>query len=174
MENTASPSTGAQSVQPNSAPNNPAHSIIACQIAAGFISYWEGFLAVAKWDVNHYRLGFGSDTEGPEQFNVVQGMTTTRARALANLALRIPAYADKAENLLAGLWPALGVCTQVAVLDMVYNYGTIPASVLAAFLHSPHSVADAIRNHDSDNASVNRDRRAAEAGLVIFDGGQVQ
>lgn len=143
-------------------------------IAAEFIAYWEGFEVIAKWDVNHYRLGFGSDTEGPEQIPVVRGMTTTRERAVANLALRIPQYRTIAVGLLGSLYAKLGTCTKVAILDLCYNYGEIPASILFAFLHASPNVADAIRKHDLDNASINRDRRAAEAGLVIFDGGQVQ
>jgi GH24 family phage-related lysozyme (muramidase) len=142
--------------------------------AAGFIAYWEGFESVATWDVNAYRLGFGSDTEGPQEVPVKKGMSTTRPRALQNLALRIPQYAAVCAKQLGDLWPKLGECTQVACIDMAYNYGSIPASIVEAFLGDGTNVADAIRRHDSDNSSVNRDRRAAEAGLVVFDGGQVQ
>jgi GH24 family phage-related lysozyme (muramidase) len=143
-------------------------------VASGFIAYWEGFEGVATWDVNAYRLGFGSDTEGPEETPVKKGMVTTRPRALQNLAIRIPKFAAVCEKQLSDLWPKLGVSTQVACIDLAYNYGEIPATILSAFLTDGVAVADAIRRHDSDNSSVNRDRRAAEAGLVIFDGGQVQ
>jgi GH24 family phage-related lysozyme (muramidase) len=142
--------------------------------AASFIQYWEGFEPVATWDVNAYRLGFGSDTEGPNQVRVVKGMTTTRERALANLEARIPQFVSIAQKQLGGLWDKLGLATRVAVVDMCYNYGALPASVLVAFVDNGQTVADAIRNHDNDNSGVNRDRRAAEAGLIIFDGGQIQ
>lgn len=143
-------------------------------VAAGFIAYWEGYTGVAAWDVDAYRLGFGSDTEGPEQVRVTKGMVTTRPRALANLTLRVPQFAAVCAKQLGDLWPKLGKSTQVACVDMSYNYGAIPSNIVTAFLTNGTIVADAIRRHDSDNSSVNRDRRAAEAGLVIFDGGQVQ
>lgn len=145
---------------------------VACLPAAGFIGYWEGFISYAKWDVNAYRTGFGSDTEGPDQTPVTKATTTTRERALQNLAVRIPQYVDTARKQLGDLWDKLGVSTQVAVIDICYNYGDLPDSVLFAFLHNSSGVASAIRLHESDNKRINADRRAAEAGLVIFDGGQ--
>ena len=50
----------------------------------------------AYWDVNAWRLGYGSDTEGPDQVHVTEGMETTKARALQNLALRIPQFQTEA------------------------------------------------------------------------------
>lgn len=140
--------------------------------AAGFIGYWEGFAGVAYWDVNHYRLGFGSDTEGPSQVNVTKGMTTTRDRALQNLTVRIPQYEAVAIKQLGPLYEKLGLATKVAVIDICYNYGDLPDSVLAAFLSNSKRVAAAIRAHESDNKKINEDRRAGEAALVVFDGGQ--
>ena len=146
----------------------------AAFIAASFIAYWEGYEGVAKWDVNAYRLGFGSDTEGPEETPVKKGMVTTRPRALQNLALRVPKFAAIAAKQLGPLWFKIGTATKVACVDLCYNYGAIPDNVVVAFLTDGIAVANAIRRHDADNAGINRDRRAAEAGLVIFDGGQVQ
>ena len=142
-------------------------------IAAQFISYWEGFASKAYWDVNHYRVGFGSDTEGPDQVNVTKNTTTTRDRAIQNLTARIPQYESVAAKQLGDLYDKLGVATKVAIIDICYNYGSLPDGILAAFLTNPVRVAQAIRMHESDNKAVNRDRRAAEAGLVIFDGGQI-
>lgn len=152
----------------------PLSDTLVCTYAAAFIAYWEGYEGVAEWDVNAFRLGFGSDTEGPDQIKVTKGMATTRERALANLALRVPQYQTVCEKQLEAIWPKLGLATRVSCLDMAYNYGSIPASVVEAFLGNGEIVADAIRNHDKDNGGVNRDRRAAEAGLIILDGGQVQ
>jgi hypothetical protein len=78
------------------------------QLAANVIEQFEGYLSVAAWDVNAYRLGYGSDTEGPEQRPVRRGMTTTPARALANLAVRIPQYEAKiVAQVGAGPWGRL-------------------------------------------------------------------
>lgn len=57
---------------------------------AEFIASYEGCAGRAYWDVNAFRLGYESDTEGPDQIRVTEGMETTKARALQNLALRIP------------------------------------------------------------------------------------
>lgn len=164
-------------IQPSTAApitQTPLSDSYLCHFAAGFIQYWEGFEPEAKWDVNAYRLGYGSDTEGPQQIAVTKGMTTTPVLALANLAARVPQYEAECIKQLGALWPKLGTCTKVACLDMAYNYGAIPANVVSAFLLDGNAVADAIRRHDADNTSINRDRRAAEAGLVIYDGGQTQ
>jgi hypothetical protein len=64
--------------------------------AAEFIAGFEGFSKRAYWDVNAYRLGYGSDTEGPEQTRVTEGMETTKERALQNLSARIPQFAHDA------------------------------------------------------------------------------
>jgi hypothetical protein len=63
---------------------------------AEFIAGFEGYAGRAYWDVNAYRLGYGSDTEGPDQIPVTEGMETTKARALQNLALRIPQFQEEA------------------------------------------------------------------------------
>lgn len=152
----------------------PTSDEILAHTAASFIAYWEGFIDHAEWDVNAYRLGFGSDTEGLQQVRVTKGMTTTRALALGNLALRVPAFMAVAKGQLGSLFDALGLATKVAAVDLCYNYGRIPDSILHMFLTDGVHVARAIRLHESDNAGINRDRRNAEAGLVIFDGGQEQ
>lgn len=147
---------------------------IVCTYAAWFIAYWEGYEEAAYWDVNHWRVGYGSDTEGPQQVNVVQSTNTTKDRALANLHARIPQYLVTVKSQLGPLYTKLGLATIVACVDLAYNYGSIPPSILKAFITNGATVASAIRAHDPDNNGVNRDRRAGEAGLIILDGGQVQ
>jgi GH24 family phage-related lysozyme (muramidase) len=171
MENTTSLNTGAAPIPQSRA----ATDADVYRVAAGFIAYWEGFIANAKWDVNAYRCGFGSDTEGPDQIPVKQGTITTRDRALQNLAARIPQYAATCiKQVGAGLWAQFGTPTKVACLDLAYNYGDIPAHVLGALTTNPVQAANAIRSLARDNGGINHDRREAEAGLVIFDGGQIQ
>ena len=130
--------------------------------AAEFIAQWEGFRAKAYWDVNHWRVGYGSDTEGPDQANVTRQTTTTRARALANLAVRIHRYEAVAiQKLGPETWGALSDNQRTALTDMVYNYGHLPIKVSA----DPKATAAAIRARGSDNGGVNRKRRLAEANL---------
>ena len=142
------------------------------QKTANLIAQFEGFEPVAKWDVNADRLGFGSDTEGPEQRPVVKGMTTTRARALQNLALRIPQY----ERTVVGQvtepsWDMLGVSSKCALLDMAYNYGSLPGNVCYAVRNQLgiHAISIAIEAHEEDNRGINAHRRKVEAVMVATD-----
>lgn len=144
---------------------------MAC--ATNLIAHFEGYIANAQWDVNAYRDGFGSDTNGAAQTHVVKGSTTTRADALANLAVRVPAFLETARGQVgAGLWDKLGMCTRAALVDMAYNYGRVPQSVIVALLNNSSKVADAIRACGRDNHGINQWRRDGEAALVAFDGGQ--
>lgn len=142
-------------------------------VASNLIAHFEQFEARAAWDVNAYRLGFGSDTEGPEQTPVRKGMTTTRERALANLALRVPAFMDVvASQVGEELYPKLGANTKAALASLAYNYGRVPDGVVKALLSNSEHVADAIRMLGSDNRGINRWRRDGEAAVVALDGGQ--
>ena len=132
---------------------------------AEFIAGFEGFSAVAYWDVNHWRLGFGSDTEGPDEVTVVQGMTTTRERALQNLAKRIPQFQSVAKNAMGiSVWNGLDENQKTAITSLVYNYGHLPILVR---LNDPAKTAVAIRALGSANGGVNRKRRCKEADLYL-------
>lgn len=140
---------------------------------AEFIARFEGFSARAYWDVNHWRLGYGSDTEGPEQSEVTENSTTTRERALQNLALRIPQFQAAA---VSGTprYPGMGTAAwgrltdnQVSVItSLVYNYGHLPRSVLLA-ISDPKKVAASIDALGTANGGVNARRRRVEAEFYL-------
>src|ERR1019366_8291940 len=136
---------------------------------AQFIARWEGFASAAYWDVNHYRIGYGSDTEGPEQVSVVQGMSTTKERALQNLALRIPQFEKTAVRAVgADAWEKLADNQRTALLSLVYNYGRLPNSVARSILTGdPANVAASIRTLQGANGGVNRKRRLGEAQFYL-------
>lgn len=136
--------------------------------AARLISHFEGFIAVARWDVNAYRLGFGSDTEGPEQRHVTKGMTTTRARALQNLEKRIPKFeAEIIRQIGAAAWSRLPTHVQGPLLSVAYNYGDLPDGVAHAVRSgNVNGIASAIKAHENDNHGVNKNRRIAEAAII--------
>lgn len=137
--------------------------------AANFIAFFEGFISTARWDVNAYRLGFGSDTEGPDQFKVTAGMTTTRGRALQNLALRIPVFeAVIIKQIGIDRWTSLSDSTKVALLDFTYNYGRLTTNVANAA--SVDTLADevlAVEAREGDNGAINAKRRHAEAAMIV-------
>jgi len=146
--------------------------MIADPIRAGnFIAFFEGYLSVAKWDVNAWRLGFGSDTEGPQGVPVTQGMTTTRARALANLRLRLPVFEAHIVNTIGGnSWTALGTGAQCAGLSFMYNYGRLTVGTVATAFKTGVGIPAAIQARETDNKGVNSHRRFAEAAMAASDG----
>jgi GH24 family phage-related lysozyme (muramidase) len=102
--------------------------------AAEFIAGFERFSAHTYWDVNAWRLGYGSDTEGPEQITVTEGITTTKERALQNLTLRIKEFAHEAiygkNGTGADIWMKISENQRTAILSVVYNYGRLPSRVI--------------------------------------------
>lgn len=145
------------------------HTLAANVIEASLIEAEEGFLAEARWDVNHYRLGYGSDTEGPDQTNVTQHMVTTRERAFQNLEGRIPQYeATAIHQVGSAAWNALPDAAKAGLLDMVYNYGSLPSGVVSAVAHqsSLAIIAAAVEARAGDNHGINKARRAKEARII--------
>ena len=138
--------------------------------AAEFIAGFEGYAGRAYWDVNAWRLGYGSDTEGPEKNPVTKGMTTTKERALQNLALRIPEFAHEAvygkTGMGADTWLGLTENQKTAVIDFVYNYGELRFIV---YPNDAEKTAAGIKARQNDNGGVNRKRRLAEAALYLTD-----
>lgn len=133
--------------------------------AAEYIAGWEGYSGVAYWDVNHWRIGFGSDTEGPERINVTQGMTTTKPRATQNLALRIPEFQAIASRAMGSdVWTQLTANQKIAITSLVYNYGRLPIKVTIA---DPEKTAASIAARQFDNDSVNQRRRLGEAAFFL-------
>ena len=137
--------------------------------AAEYVGANEGFATHAYWDVNAWRIGFGSDTRAKDQIRVKRGDVTTKEEALDNLRLRLPhfwsvviAQAPEAN--------ALPTRAKVALLDMAYNYGSLPQNVVWAIRHGGGNlsvIASAIRRHDTDNRSVNAHRREKEIASVL-------
>jgi GH24 family phage-related lysozyme (muramidase) len=148
-------------------PAVPAHITLAANaVEADLIEQFEGFLPTAKWDVNAYRCGYGSDTEGPEQRKVTKGMTTTRERAFANLEARMPQFeAVIVKQVGAAEWDKLPTEAKAALLSMGYNYGDLPDNVAAEVKTgaSLALIAAAVLSHAGDNKGVNAKRRAIEA-----------
>jgi len=115
--------------------------------------------------VNHWRVGFGSDTEGAEQFNVGRGTTTTRKRALQNLALRIPQVQQTIiKKIGPEAWGKLGVVQKSALSSLTYNYGHLPVDV---YLRNPGRTAAQIGDRQYDNGGVNKRRRVQEANFYM-------
>ena len=140
-------------------------------IAAEVIRGFEGFRATPYYDVNAYRVGFGSDTitlsDGTIQ-QVVQGMTVSVADANRDLLRRITtefmpiAVAAAGESRFSSFTPQ----QQAALTSIAYNYGEIPDRIAAAVRSgTTQEIAAAIQGLAGDNGGVNRNRRLQEAAL---------
>lgn len=131
--------------------------------AAEFIRKEEGFRAKAYWDVNAWRIGFGSDTfvdaMGDVQ-RVTKDTVVTLHQANQDLARRIPEFQKTITDAIGpDYWNSLSEAQQAALTSIAYNYGRLPASIVEAIQTGDRGqVAKAIAN-----LSANPERRQREA-----------
>lgn len=140
----------------------------------------EGFRSEPYWDVNAWRVGFGSDTVTLDDGSirkVTQGMQVTQLDAYRDLTRRIGEFQD---GIIREIGPsAFGAFTpqqQAVLTSLVYNYGSGEfnergdlASVVKAIKGggSIEQIAEAIRALGSHNQGANRQRRADEADMFL-------
>lgn len=140
--------------------------------AVNVIKQFEGYDHTAKWDVNAFRAGYGSDTitrpDGTIQ-KVKQGMTVSPEDAERDLTRRTQEFQNTATKQVGdNIWGQLPQGAQVALTSVAYNYGSLPKSVVkAAQTGSPSVLAGAIRALGGDNKGVNRQRRNQEANMIV-------
>ncbi|WP_237477832.1 glycoside hydrolase family protein [Lichenibacterium dinghuense] len=133
----------------------------------------EGFIGHAAWDVNHYRLGYGSDTITDANGNVrsvQRGDRVSKEDAERDLRRRMPQFqAGLRKEVGAAAWDKLDPATQGALTSVGYNYGSFKklASLRAAIgTGDKHTIAQAVRNLQGHNGGVNRQRRLEEASII--------
>lgn len=134
---------------------------------ADMIRHFEGFRTTPYWDVNHYRVGYGSDTVTKPDGSVVEvqpGMTVTREDAERDLARRAQEGTTQARSQLGDdAWNRVGAKAQAAMGSVAYNYGKLPGSVVtAAQTGDPQAVAAAIASLPANPA-----RRRQEAASIL-------
>jgi len=151
--------------------------------AAEFIKKYEGFTPVAKWDVNAWRIGHGSDTitfNNGSFRRVVQGDTTTRENAAKDLKRRIPEFENKVVEYLkkngvsSGSWKRLPDPAKIGLLSFAYNYGNIVKNSIRQAIKTGNvdMIADALitstRNDMINTPYYNglQKRRRDEAALI--------
>lgn len=149
--------------------------------AAIFISGEEGFIAKPIWDVNAYRLGYGSDeiTFADGTFRKVkQSDTTTKELARKDLSRRLNSqFIPRLRNQLgAATFDKLGWAALVGLLSLSYNYGSITHSsiITAARTLNVNELADTlVKATYNDNKSLPektrealRKRRQREADFI--------
>ncbi|MGI0012447.1 MAG: lysozyme [Nitrososphaera sp.] len=139
-------------------------------IAIKFLRKWEGYQSQAYWDVNAWRNGYGSDTMGAKQTRVKRYDKTTREDAEANLSVRLPQF-ERTIIKQCGLkqWKRLSPNTQGALLSFCYNYGKLTQTLTDTIKRngSRIDISSAVYARRFDNNSVNKNRREAEAKLIV-------
>ncbi|WP_271896330.1 lysozyme [Candidatus Phyllobacterium onerii] len=131
----------------------------------------EGFRAKPYWDVDHWRVGYGSDTvthaDGRIE-SVHQGMTINRDDAERDLARRTK---EEEQQIIGQVgpeaWGKMPPNAKAAILSVAYNYGSSPKSVLAAIKTGDvEQVAVTVEGLGSHNGGVNNKRRVTEAAII--------
>lgn len=131
----------------------------------------EGFRTEPYWDVNAWRIGYGSDTITDANENV-RSVTTadrvTREEAELDLERRIKTeFMPSAANAIGDSWSNLPPSAQAALTSVTYNYGSLPSNVVrAAKGGNLNAIADAVTALQHHNAGINRRRRLEEASII--------
>jgi tape measure domain-containing protein len=142
--------------------------------AVDLIKEFEGFRAKPYFDVNAYRVGYGSDTitldDGTIQ-KVTQGITVTLTQATRDLERRVAEFQEGIRGKIGGAtFDSMTEKQQAALTSIAYNYGSLPERIVEAIkTGNVETVYNAIKGLGGDNGGINRDRRNAEAQLFIGD-----
>lgn len=175
-------SDGNPLVAPKSA--DPRWAVAGESAAAQMVKGFESFISKAKWDVNAYRVGFGSDTvtraNGAIE-KVTKDTIVTLEDAQRDLSRRLVEFQDGIQAAIgADTWRSLNDAQQAALTSIAYNYGSLPKRIVEAIQNGggPEAVAKAISALGADNGGINRNRRQQEAqsylsgsGLSLKDAG---
>lgn len=145
---------------------------VSIKNAADLIKKEEGFTPTAKWDVNAFRVGFGSDTfvdaMGKVQ-KVTKDTVVTVDQATTDLNRRIGEFQTAIVSQIGpDFWRSFDQAQQAALTSIAYNYGQLPASIVKAIKEGDRGkVGLAIAG-----LSANPERRQREATLFVQGGGE--
>jgi GH24 family phage-related lysozyme (muramidase) len=144
--------------------------------AAEVIKRFEGYSSKTYWDVNAWRLGYGSDTlalPNGTYRTVKQSDTTTPEMAKKDLERRIGNEFLPAIRSAVGepYWSKLPEPAQVALISITYNYGVgfgknYPRVTNAARSGDLKALSQEIAALQGHNSGINAKRRLVEASLV--------
>lgn len=156
-----------QDFKANEAQFRDAGASLAAQMIKGF----EGFITNAKWDVNAFRVGFGSDTvtraNGAIE-KVTKDTVVTLDEAERDLARRIVEFQSGIQSAIGvDTWRSLNEAQKAALTSIAYNYGSLPKAIVDAIESGggPDVVAQAIAR-----LTANPARRAQEAQAYLGGG----
>lgn len=141
------------------------------ETASDLIRKFEGYISKPMWDVNAYRLGYGSDTiELPNGTHrkVLKTDITTKEYAEKDLQRRLTTeFIPRAKSQVGEpYWSNLPIPAQASLVSLTYNYGSIPKKEIinAARTGDVNILAKSIVDSTyNDMKGKLRDRRKKEA-----------
>ncbi len=139
--------------------------------AIDLIKDFEGFRTNAYWDVNAFRVGYGSDTITKSDGSVVRvekGSTVSMEDANRDLGRRVQEFARTAKRQVGSdVWTNMPTNVTSALTSIAYNYGSLPERILdEARSGDFEALATAVEGLSDDNGGVNRNRRMREAAII--------
>lgn len=141
------------------------------QQAVSTIAKYEQYDHTAKWDVNAFRAGYGSDTvtmADGSVHKITQGMNVSPEDAMRDLTRRTNEFATNSAKQVGDGWSKLSPGTQTALTSLAYNHGSLPSSVVeAARSGDPSKIAKSITDLSGWNKGTLADRRRSEAKMVM-------
>lgn len=156
----------------------PTPAVAARPIAMEMLREFEGFREGTYWDVNHHRVGYGSDTittASGQVRTVKQGDRVSRADAERDLERRTGKLEQAAAKRAGSGWERLPAGARAAIVSVAYNYGEAHDRLdplwAAAAKGDANAVAKVIEGFAGDNNGINRDRRLREAEAARNGGG---
>lgn len=134
--------------------------------ARALLRHEEGFRETPYWDVNAWRIGYGSDTvtlADGSHVPVTQGMKITREDAERDLNYRLTEREGaQARQQVGAAWDNLNGNVQAALQSVAYNYGSLPNNVVKAVQSGDmEQVASAV-----EGLAANKTRRKREASII--------
>jgi len=135
---------------------------------------FEGFRATPYWDVNAYRVGYGSDTITNASGKVSAVNSSSRvdmAMAERDLLRRSADFLAIARRQIGSVFDTLSDNAKAALGSIAYNYGSLPSRVVsAAKTGNVASISGAISSLQYDDKGVNASRRREEAAIAMGGG----
>ena len=144
--------------------------------ASAILAKFEGLSLEPYWDVNNWRIGYGSSTTTDAAGNVttlssdrsdVPSITITPEEAKLDLTRRLTTefIPDVMDSIGSARLPDGAIA---ALVSICYNYGSLPRNIkTAAITGDLENLAQAVLAHKNDNSGVNSARRTKEAAYIL-------
>ena len=141
--------------------------------AVKVIADFEKFSSRPYWDVNAYRIGYGSDNVTKASGKVVRVTRSTppitKEDALRDLKRRVLEFEKRAVTQVGTLtWDNLPGNAKAALISVTYNYGSLPQAVVRAVkIGDIKKISDSVASLQYHNNGVNRARRLVESRMIL-------